>query len=154
MKIFTNVMAGAAAAAVLMTPVAAGAVTAREAEQIRKLDIMLMVTSLRCRTGKDDFQPHYRKFSSAHLATLNSAARTLEGGLVKRHGQKGAKRALDRISVGMANQYGQGHPWLECGQLKEITHDLSQSRDSSELHLAADELLGSGPKHGGRFAIR
>ena len=104
MKTWTGMVAGIAAAAVAMTPVTAGAVTSYEAEQIRKLDIMLMVTSLRCRMGKDDFQPHYRKFSAAHLTALNDAAKTLENGLVARHGRKGAKRALDRISVGMANQ--------------------------------------------------
>ena len=154
MKTWTGMAAGLAAAAVAMTPVTAGAVTSYEAEQIRKLDIMLMVTSLRCRMGKDDFQPHYRKFSAAHLTALNGAARTLENGLVARHGRKGAKRALDRISVGMANQYGQGHPWLECRDLKTITDDLSKSRAPADLTLAADELLASAPKRGGRFAAR
>ena len=125
MGISRLMMAAAAASAPLTIPVAAKADTGMiEAENIRKLDIMLMVTSLRCRMGSDDFQPHYRKFSAAHLSTLNGAAKSLESGLVKRHGAKGAKRALDRISVGMANQYGQGHPWLECGELKKITADL------------------------------
>ena len=154
MHILKTFVTGAAAAAVLLTPVSAGAVSPREAEQIRKLDIMLMVTSLRCRMGADDFQPHYRKFSANHLPTLNHAAKTLEGGLVKRHGKKGAKRALDRISVGMANQYGQGHPWLECNQLKDITHDLSRSTSSADLTVAADELLALSPVIGGRFASR
>lgn len=147
-------IAAAGAAAVLLTPVSAGAVTSQQAEQIRKLDIMLMVTSLRCRMGRDDFQPHYRKFSANHLSTLNGAARTLEQGLVKRHGTKGAKRALDRISVGMANEYGQGHPWLDCGALKDITGDLAASRNPADLTIAADELLASGPRNGGRFAAR
>ena len=149
-----HLMAAAASAAVLLTPVSAGAVTAHQAEQVRKLDIMLMVTSLRCRMGKDDFQPHYRKFSASHLTTLNSAARTMEAGYVKRHGAKGAKRALDRVSVQMANEYGQGHPWLECGALKSITDDLAKSKNPADLYLAADELLASGPRNGGRFAAR
>ena len=154
MGLFKKTLSGTAAVAVLLTPVSAGATTPREAEQIRKLDIMLMVTSLRCRMGKDDFQPGYRKFSAAHLTTLNGAARTLESGLVKRHGAKGAKRALDRISVGMANQYGQGHPWLDCGALKGITDDLAKSRNPGDLTIAADELLATGPQNGGRFAAR
>ncbi|MDG5748575.1 S-adenosyl-L-homocysteine hydrolase [Qipengyuania sp. XHP0207] len=154
MHILKTFVTGAAAAAVLFTPITASAASPREAEQIRKLDIMLMVTSLRCRMGSDDFQPHYRKFSAKHLSTLNGAAKTLEGGLVKRHGAKGAKRALDRISVGMANQYGQGHPWLECAQLKSITHNLSLSKDPADLTIAADELLAASPVSGGRFASR
>lgn len=154
MHIGKTFIAAAGAAAVLLTPVAAGAAPKQDAENIRKLDIMLMVTSLRCRMGKDDFQPQYRKFSANHITTLNSAARTMEAGYVKRHGAKGAKRALDRVSVQMANEYGQGHPWLECGALKSITDDLAKSKNPADLTLAADELLASGPRNGGRFAAR
>ena len=152
---FTKTLAVAAgAAAMILTPAPALANGSNDAENIRKLDIMLMVTSLRCRMGAHDFQPHYRKFSAAHLSTLNGAAKQLESGLVKRHGAKGAKRALDRISVGMANQYGQGHPWLECGELKKITADLAASRDPAMLSAAASELLATSPRNGGRFAAR
>lgn len=150
---FKKTMAAAATAAVLLiTPTTASAQS--QHEQIRKLDIMLMVTSLRCRMGADDFQPHYRKFSATHITALNQAARSLESGLVARHGKKGATRALDRISVGMANQYGQGHPWLGCAELKEITEDLSKSKDPAVLSQAADELLGPAPRSGGRWARR
>ncbi|WP_370188728.1 S-adenosyl-L-homocysteine hydrolase [Qipengyuania sp.] len=148
-KIFA---AAASAAALLFTPVSASASGASDAENIRRLDIMLMVTSLRCRMGADNFQPQYRQFSANHLATLNGAARQLEAGLVNRHGVLGAKRALDRISVGMANEYGQGHPWLGCGELKQITTDLAASHDPADLRIAAVELLASGPRRGGRFA--
>ncbi|MBX7534529.1 S-adenosyl-L-homocysteine hydrolase [Qipengyuania sp. GH1] len=140
------------AAALVLTPTAASATS--QDEQVRRLDIMLMVTSLRCRMGADDFQPHYRKFSATHITALNSAARRLEGGLVAAHGKKGAKRALDRISVGMANEYGQGHPWLGCAELKEITEDLSKNSDPAVLAQAADELLGPAPRSGGLWARR
>ncbi len=154
MNFTKQIAAMASATAILLTPVSAAAVTDSEAEQIRKLDIMLMVTSLRCRMGQDDFQPDYRAFTTNHITTLNGAARTLESGLVKRHGSKGAKRALDRISVGMANQYGRGHPWLGCGELKQITHDLARSRNPADLGQAAGELLNQRPQAGGRFAAR
>ena len=147
-----TIAAAATAAALMMTPTTASA--ASQDEQVRKLDIMLMVTSLRCRMGADDFQPQYRKFSSNHLTSLNGAARRLEAGLVARHGKKGATRALDRISVGMANQYGQGHPWLGCAELKEITSDLAKSNDPAILAQAAEELLGPAPRSGGRWAKR
>ena len=140
------------AAALVLAPTAASATS--QDEQVRRLDIMLMVTSLRCRMGADDFQPHYRKFSATHITALNSAARRLEGGLVAAHGKKGAKRALDRISVGMANEYGQGHPWLGCAELKEITDDLSKNSDPAVLAQAADELLGPAPRSGGLWARR
>lgn len=152
MKNLRDIALAASAAALLCVPTTASAGTGDE--QIRNLDIMLMVTSLRCRMGSDDFQHHYRKFSANHLHTLNGAARRMEQGFVKRHGARGAKRALDKMSVGMANEYGQGHPWLGCSELKEITSDLSQSRDPAVLAQAADELLGPRPAGGGRYARR
>ena len=144
---------GAALAAMGMTlaaPVQAQA-SLDQAEQLRRLDIMLMVTSLRCRTGANYFQADYRKFSATHLTTLNASARQLQASLVKRHGAKGATRALDRISVGMANQYGQGHPWLECADLRQITRELAATRDPAALTSAAGDLLSD--RQVGRLAL-
>ena len=120
-----------------------------DAEALRKLDIMLMVTSLRCRTTADNFQADYQRFSSSHLAELNAASRTLQANLLKK-GNTG-KRALDQISVGMANAYGNGHPWLGCGELKQITRNLAADKDSAHLAVAADELLSSRPR--GQWAM-
>ncbi|MEO1968253.1 MAG: S-adenosyl-L-homocysteine hydrolase [Sphingomonadaceae bacterium] len=131
-------------------PANAGVITSN-AEAVRKLDIMLMVTSLRCRTTSDNFQADYRRFSAAHLSDLNLASRTLQARLVHSHGQNGAKRALDKISVGMANEYGQGHPWLNCGQLKQATQALARDKDSSHLASAANELLARSPR--GQWAM-
>jgi hypothetical protein len=41
----------------------------------------------------------------------------------------------------MANHYGQGHPWLSCGQLKQVTRSLAEARGSAPLLAAADQLL-------------
>lgn len=109
-----------------------------EAEQLRRLDIMLMVTSLRCRHGTDDFREQYNAFTARHLATLNEAGRTLQRG-------RGV-RSLDRISTTMANRYGTGHPWLDCGQLRGVAQQLSETRDRWQLLAAADELLADSPR--------
>lgn len=114
-----------------------------DAEKLRKLDIMLMVTALRCRHGADNFQGDYGKFSTKHNVALQGAARTLQASYSGKYGAKGAKRQLDKISVSMANRYGQGHPWLECAQLKQVTHDLAADRDSSRLLAVADQLLAN-----------
>ena len=113
--------------------------------------IMLMVTSLRCRTTADNFQADYQRFSSGNLTALNTAARTLQANMVKKAGATGAKRALDKISVGMANEYGNGHPWLGCGELKQITRDLAKGKSAAQLTVAADELLSSRPR--GQWAM-
>ena len=145
MTFFKHAAASLAAFAVLVLPIAAQAGTNDEAESLRKLDIMLMVTSLRCRTTADNFQADYQQFSSTHLTALNAASRALQASLVKQAGAAGAKRALDKISVGMANDYGRGHPWLGCGELKQITRNLASDKDSAHLASAAGELLSSHP---------
>ena len=48
---------------------------------------------------------------------------------------------LARLSTTMANQYGQGHPWLTCGELKTVARSLSQVRGRATLEEAADQLL-------------
>jgi hypothetical protein len=124
-----------------VTPAMAGG-TSGDAEKLRRLDIMLMVTSLRCRTTADNFSAEYSQFSSNHLGELNQASNRLRADLSRQHGQVGSARALDRISTVMANAYGQGHPWLSCRELKMVTRDLAQMRGHAPLVEAADQLLG------------
>ncbi len=121
------------------------AATGDNAEKLRRLDIMLMVTGLRCRNGAHDFQADFQDFEAAHLPALNGAAAELRDGLAVSHGANGAERALDRISTMMANQYGAGHPWLECHELKIVAKSLAQMQGTDALIEAADQLLaGSG----------
>lgn len=132
----------AAAGMALSVPAAAGGVG--QAEKIRRLDIMLMVTGLRCRTTKDNFQREYGRFTTNHIGELNAAARELRENYAERFGAGKADRALDKLSVQMANQYGQGHPWLNCGQLKQVAGTLADMRGLSPLVEAADDLLDGG----------
>ena len=152
MTILKTAAASLVALALLATPVSVQAGAQHDqAEAVRKLDIMLMVTSLRCRRTADNFQPDYQRFSSNHLTALNAASRMLQADLVKKGGATGAKRALDKISVGMANEYGNGHPWLGCGELKQIAKNLATDKDSTRLAAAADDLLSNRPR--GQYAM-
>jgi len=135
-----TIAAGIAAAMMTAGTPAAAETDLDQAQKLRELDIMLMVTSLRCRFGSDNFQPDYQAFSARHLNTMNGAAKQLTTALSVKHGAKGATRALDRLSTRMANAYGSGHPTLDCGQLKQITRQLTQQQ-SSTLGAAADQLL-------------
>lgn len=142
-----NIVSGIAAAAAALSMVLAAPANASpvdSAEKIRKLDIMLMVTALRCRNTSHNFQADYERFSIAHLAELNAASNTLKADLSRRQGAVGAKRALDQISTGMANAYGNGHPWLDCAGLKDVANRLASERQPGVLLAAADEYLGSG----------
>lgn len=140
MGIVKGVAASLAAGAMLFSmPAMAGNMS--DAEKLRRLDIMLMVTGLRCRTTADNFQPDYGRFTTIHYATLNGAAQTMKAEMARRFGSAGANRALDKLSVTMANDYGSGHPWLSCAQLKQVTRDLVAARGPAPLLAAADQLL-------------
>lgn len=144
-------IAAALAALGLVCAMPAQAAANADAEKLRRLNIMLMVTSLRCRTTPDNFQGEFQRFEAAHIGELNQAASDLRRGLVARYGAVGANRALDRISTGMANEYGQGHPWLGCAELKVTTRILTNMRGRDALIEAADQLLA--PSERGTFAL-
>lgn len=111
------------------------------AEKVRRLDIMLMVTGLRCRSTADNFTADYGRFTTNQLRELNAANAELKADMARRHGAGGAQRALDRLSTVMANGYGQGHPWLSCGDLKMVARNLATVRGRATLEEAADQLL-------------
>lgn len=115
-----------------------------QAEKLRRLDIMLMVTGLRCRTTAHNFQADYGHFTTKHIAALNAASREMKAGLAKRYGAAGANKALDKLSVTMANDYGNGHPWLGCDQLKKVASGRAAAQGTAPLVEAADQLLGQG----------
>lgn len=148
--------AGLMAGSALCTPHAASAQSehiagdyvspvSANAESIRSLNIMLMVTSLRCRAGAFDFRSEYDMFARAHQANLAEAHDTLARGLVATYGEDGSHRALDRIGVRIANRYGEGHPTLGCSDLKEATLQLAMSQDGANLSRMADRLLDNAP---------
>lgn len=135
-----GVAAGLAAVSmVFAVPAQAGGMS--DAEKLRRLDIMLMVTGLRCRTTADNFQADYGRFTTNHLAELNAASDAMKADFAKRVGKNGADRALDKLSVTMANEYGNGHPWLGCAQLKKVASGLAVAQGSAPLVEAADQLL-------------
>lgn len=140
MKIAQGVAAGLAGLSIIVAaPAMAGSMS--QAEKLRRLDIMLMVTGLRCRTGADNFQADYGRFTTNHLGELNAASTALKAEMGG--SGRGADRALDKLSVTMANTYGQGHPWLDCHQLKQVARGLADARGSGPLVEAADQLLSA-----------
>ena len=123
------------------------------AAKLRNLDIMLMVTALRCRMGADNFQHDYYDFSAAHQTELNLANGVLRAQF-SGAGSTVADRALDRMSTSIANSYGMGHPDLGCHELRQITRDLATTDVRGALLDAADALVGAPTIPGGSCAIR
>jgi hypothetical protein len=142
MKLLQGV-AAALAATSLLASVPASASDMSKAEKLRRLDIMLMVTGLRCRTTADNFQADYQRFTTNHITELNQSARALKAELAART-TGNADRALDQLSVSMANSYGQGHPWLNCSELKMVAAGLADARGEEPLVAAAEQLIDGG----------
>ncbi len=71
-------------------PAAASPVS--DAAALRKLDIMLMVSSLRCRFGPDNFQADYERFSAAQHSTMQEAFLVLQADYNGRMGPVGGKK--------------------------------------------------------------
>lgn len=111
------------------------------AQKLRRLDIMLMVTGLRCRNTTEDFQADFQAFEARHMDDLNPAARQLAADYAGRMGAIEAARAVDRLTVQMANQYGNGHPWLGCHDLKGLAQALAGQDGPEVLMQAADAVL-------------
>lgn len=143
------VLAGAAVGLLAANPAYAGG-SMSGAEKLRRMDIMLMVTGLRCRNTEDNFQPDYGRFTTKHIGHLNQASEELRGELARSGGAAGSVRALDRLSVTMANAYGQGHPWLTCRELKQVAQNLVDVKGRATLEEVADQLLS--PSSPPRFA--
>lgn len=114
-----------------------------EAHSLRSLDIMLMVTALRCRTGPHDFQSDYHQFSATHMPHLKAASSTLKRTFAASYGERNPARALDRMGVKIANAYGGGHPWMSCAELQQVTRDLCESSDAASLADSARTLLSA-----------
>lgn len=140
-------LVGLGIAAALLAGGTAPAVAAPgDAQKLRRMDIMLMVTGLRCRATADDFIADYGRFTSSHMAELNEANRELRAELAATTGEAGAERALDRISTTMANEYGAGHPWLSCAELRQVTKSLALVKGRETLVEAAGQLLDRQPR--------
>lgn len=112
---------------------------ATHAARMRQLDVLLMVGSLRCRAGGDDYRTDYDHFLIRHRASLGAANRVMLGEFGKSLGARGAMNALDRMSVTIANGYGSGGGY-GCDQLHAMARDLSHA-STADLDKAADSVI-------------
>jgi hypothetical protein len=84
-----------------------------EAAQIRTLETMLMVASLRCRDSGTDLLPSYNAFVRGHRATL-----TVMNDRLRAH--FGNLNAYDRYVTSVANRYGGGAIGLDCDDMASL----------------------------------
>jgi len=130
MRKMTNILKMTALGAVLMAvsvqpAQACWTNAAQDAAKIKHLNTMLMVTALRCRNTVDNFLPSYNQFVVKHNSLIGAQNAELRNHLSATYGTRGAEGALDRMSIGFANSYGNGHRDMECGQLKDLATRLA-----------------------------
>lgn len=115
---------------------------AQDAAKIKHLNTMLMVTALRCRNTADNFLPQYNRFVAKHNALIGSQNSLLKSHLAKSYGARGAEGALDRLSIGFANGYGNGHASLGCQELKQLATSLAtENHGVATMVAAADNVV-------------
>lgn len=110
--------------------------------KLRQLDVMFLVSSLRCRTGADDFRVEYDGFLTRNRAELGVANRAILAQLTPTLGVRGATDALDRMSVSLANLYGQNSATASCAELKREAASLARPHGAGVLLAAAERLIG------------
>jgi hypothetical protein len=134
-------LAALAVGLAMTTPAHAAGESMSGAEKLHRLNIMLMVTGLRCRSTVDNFTADYGRFNASHISELKAANDELKAAMARRYGAVAGQRALEHMSTTMANNYGQGHPWLGCADLKMVARNLVEVRGRATLEEAADQLL-------------
>jgi phosphate-selective porin len=112
----------ALAAGLIATAPAAASAPAGEAiggaDKLHGLDMMLIATSAHCDVSGQGFASDYQRFAERHAAEISAADAELMAAFVNAHGPAGGAALFERSSTAIANRYGQGHPWLSCGDLK------------------------------------
>ena len=85
---------------------------------------------------------HYNPFVANNNSLIGSQNVLIKTHLAQSVGARGAESALDRMSIGFANNYGTGHSRMSCGELKLLASDLSaQPHGVATLAAAADQVL-------------
>jgi hypothetical protein len=108
----------------------------QDAAKVANLNMMMMVSALRCRHGQDNFLNEYNRFVSSNNAVLGSQNAAVRSHFARINGSKGADAAMDKFVIGIANNYGGGHESLGCAQLKVIAGDLAKKGHSASSLLA------------------
>jgi hypothetical protein len=125
------------------------------ASSIAKLDSMLMVTALRCRTGQSNFLPEYNRFVKVNHPAIAEYNAIIKARFARAVGSKAATRAMDRFYISIANSYGAGNTAMGCEQLKSLASDLAgQSRTRPALTAIAVKQVGEPTLPGGRCTVR
>ena len=114
----------------------------QDAAKVANLNMMMMVTALRCRKGPDDFLADYNRFVKNNNPVIGSQNAAVRSHFARIGGAKSADAAMDKFIIAIANSYGGGHDRLGCGELKMVAQELSRTGHNagSLLAIAKDNV--------------
>ena len=114
----------------------------QDAAKVASLNMMMMVSALRCRKGPDDFLADYNRFVTNNNPVIGSQNAAVRSHFARIGGAKSADAAMDKFIIGIANSYGGGHDRLGCGELKMVAQELSRTGHNagSLLAIAKDNV--------------
>lgn len=115
-----------------------------ENAQIRQFDILLMVSALRCQVRGVDFVTDYNAFVIRNRPILVGANDEILKHFNSELGGKAALGAYDRMSTGMANQFGNGGGFDDCEALRVMV----RSATPVDTPATRDALLGQAQRSG------
>lgn len=126
----------------------------QDAAKVANLNMMMMVSALRCRKGPDDFLNEYNRFVKNNNPVIGAQNAAVRSHFVRMQGTGGADAAMDKFVIGIANNYGGGHDSLGCTQLKNIATDLARPGQSASSLLAiAERNIDEIPLSGGACPV-
>jgi hypothetical protein len=118
---------------------------AYQAAQLKDLDIMLMVATLRCRISDLDFSADYNRFVKAKREILADANNDLRGQFAQLVGDAGALGAYDDYATKIANGYGGGAKGMRCIDFAALTRAAADAPEGRATLVSLAEAAGSAP---------
>ena len=122
----------------------------QDAAKVANLNMMMMVSALRCRKGPDDFLADYNRFVKNNNPVIGSQNAAVRSHFARINGNANADAVMDKFIIAIANSYGGGHQYLGCAQLKLVAQDLSlDDHSAGSLLVIAKETVDELPLSGG-----
>lgn len=126
----------------------------QDAAKVANLNMMMMVSALRCRKGPDDFLGDYNRFVKNNNPVIGSQNAAVRSHFARINGNGNADAAMDKFIIGIANSYGGGHHRFGCAQLRLLAQDLSVDDHSvGSLLVIAKETVEEFPLSGGNCPV-
>lgn len=119
--------------------------TAYQAAQLRDLDTMLMVATLRCRLKGNDFSADYNRFVVNKRAILSAANIEIQSAFSQSVGKARALGAYDDLMTKIANSYGSGMSGMNCADFAALARTAAEAPAIRGSVVALAEQIGSKP---------